>query len=131
MKDLSPLGLHWFSLSFNCLLPQNLFRTAPRLGRPVRWFFHAKMIWTQGALNEYAGWTDPSLQWSHPEYPKLIPALAAQVAFLKKYWNEVIPKASLFIILVPALFWVFSFFKKNLNFLLLVLLLFFSLSWWL
>jgi hypothetical protein len=71
------------------------------------------------------------LQWSHPDYPKLIPTLAAQIGFVKGYWNEFLPKGSLFLMLLPPIFLVFSFARKNFSFLLLVLITFFSLNTWL
>ena len=74
------------------------------------------------------GWTHPSLQFSHPDYPKLIPAIAAQLAYLKGYWNEFLPKGSLLVMLVPLSLWVFSFRQKSATFILLVLMFFFSLG---
>src|SRR6266436_7599569 len=52
------------------------------------WFFHAKMIWAEGALSRSGGWNHPSLAFSNPDYPELVPAIAAQLAYLKGYWNE-------------------------------------------
>ena len=95
------------------------------------WFFHAKMIWTEGALRQHAGWTHPSLAFSHPDYPKLVPAIAAQLAHVKGYWNEFLPKGSLLVILVPLILWVFSFRQKRVSFIFLVLMFFFSLNAWL
>ena len=86
---------------------------------------------TEGALRQSAGWTHPSLAFSHPDYPKLIPAIAAQLAYLKGYWNEFLPKGSLLVMLVPLSLWVFSFRQKSLTFILLVLMFFFSLGAWL
>ncbi len=85
------------------------------------WFFHAKMIWSAGSLNMSAGWDHPSLQWSHVDYPKLIPALAAQLSYVLGYWNEYAPKFSLFLLLIPAIFWIFSFYKRRFSFLFLAL----------
>jgi len=85
------------------------------------WFFHSKMIWSAGSLNMEAGWNHPSLQWSHVDYPKLIPALAAQLSFVLGYWNEYAPKFSLFLLLIPAIFWIFSFYSRRFSFLFLVL----------
>ena len=95
------------------------------------WFFHARMIWTEGALRQQTGWNHPSLVFSHPDYPKLVPAIAAQLAHVKGYWNEFLPKGSLLVLLVPLLLWVFSFRQKRLSFILLVLMFFFSLDAWL
>jgi hypothetical protein len=95
------------------------------------WFFHAKMIWAEGALRRSTGWNHPSIAFSNPDYPKLVPALAAQLGYVQGYWNEFFPKGSLFLILVPLGFWVFSFRKKTLSFVLLALIFLFSLNAWL
>ena len=47
------------------------------------WFFQAKMIWIEGALRQSAGWNHPSIAFSHPDYPKLVPTIAAQLAYVK------------------------------------------------
>jgi hypothetical protein len=92
------------------------------------WFFHARMIWAEGALRQSAGWNHPSIGFSNPDYPKLVPAIAAQLAYAKGYWNEFLPKGSLFVMLVPLTLWVFSFYQKRLSFVLLVVTFFFSLG---
>ena len=95
------------------------------------WFFHAKMIWAEGALRQSAGWNHPSLAFSNPDYPNLVPAIAAQLGYVKGYWNEFLPKGSLFVMLVPLTLWVFSFCRKSLSFILLLLTFLFSLDGWL
>ena len=95
------------------------------------WFFHARMIWAEGALRRSGGWNHPSLAFSNPDYPELVPAIAAQLGYLKGYWNEFLPKGSLLVMLVPLTLWVFSFCKKSLSFIWLVLIFFFSLGAWL
>lgn len=85
------------------------------------WFFHSKMIWSSGSLSMASGWDHPSLQFSHVDYPKLIPTLAAQLSYVLGYWNEYVPKYSLFLLLVPAIFWIFSFYSRRISFLFLVL----------
>jgi hypothetical protein len=94
------------------------------------WFFHARMIWIEGALRETAGWTHPSIVFSHPDYPLLVPAIAAQLGYLKGYWNEFLPKGSLVLMLVPIALWTFSFRKITLSFVLLVLSIFAGLGAW-
>ncbi|WP_286818477.1 hypothetical protein [Desulfobacter sp. UBA2225] len=83
------------------------------------WFFHAKMIWTAETIN--AGWNHPSVQFSHVGYPKLVPVLTAQIAYVLGYWNEYAPKLSLFFLLIPAIFWIYSFYKRSFSFLFLAL----------
>lgn len=95
------------------------------------WFLHAKMIWAEGALRRSAGWNHPSLKFSNPDYPKLVPAIAAQLAHLKGYWNDFVPKGSLVVMLLPLMLWVFSFRQKSVSFVFLVLIFFFSLDAWL
>ena len=94
------------------------------------WFFQAKKIWLDGGLIR-AGWDHPSLLFSNPDYPKLVPAMAAQLGYLRGYWNEFFPKASLLVLLVPPVLWVFSFRRRAPSFALLVLLFFFSYHEWL
>jgi len=95
------------------------------------WFFHARMIWTEGALSSNSGWSHPSLEFSHPDYPKLVPAIAAELGYLRGYWNEFLPKASLLVMLAPLTLWVFGFRQKRASFVLLVLVFFFSVDSWL
>jgi hypothetical protein len=92
------------------------------------WFFQARMIWIEGALRQQSGWNHSSIEFSHPDYPKLVPTIAAQLAYLRGYWNEFIPKGSLFVMLVPLTLWVFSFWQKSVSFIFLVLTFFFSLG---
>ncbi|MBT3979833.1 MAG: hypothetical protein HOE90_00690 [Bacteriovoracaceae bacterium] len=58
------------------------------------WFFYAKVIYHSDyflgmgdALKLNAG--------NHPDYPKLVPAMAAQLANVVGFWNEFLPKFSL------------------------------------
>ena len=85
------------------------------------WFFHARMIWSAGTVGMGAGWDHPSIRFSHVDYPVLIPALAAQGSHLLGYWNEYAPKLSLFLVLIPPVCWVFTFFSRSLSFLFLLL----------
>jgi hypothetical protein len=94
------------------------------------WFFHAKMIWVEGALRQHGGWNHHSVAFSNPDYPKLIPSIAAQLAYLKGYWNEFLPKGSLFVMLAPVMLWIFTFRKIGVSFLLLTLSFFLSLGYW-
>src|SRR4029450_2537323 len=32
------------------------------------WFFHARMIWIDGALHQQTGWNHPSVMFAHPAY---------------------------------------------------------------
>ena len=60
--------------------------------------------------------------------PSLFRRIAAQLAYVKGYWNEFLPKGSLLVMLVPLTLWVFSFRQRSVSFVLLVLSFFFSLG---
>jgi len=85
------------------------------------WFFHAKMIFSSGTIGELAGWTHTSVGFSHPDYPKLVPALAGQINYVVGFWNEYLPKISILILFIPTTIWIMTFAKKSLSFLFLVI----------
>lgn len=87
------------------------------------WFFHAKIIYYQGALTETSGWSQ--LLEVHPDYPKLLQTLAAQVAYISGYWNEFLPKAALLVLLIPAAVGYFAFFKRPFSWVFLIAMAFF------
>jgi hypothetical protein len=95
------------------------------------WFFHARMIWVADGLRSSAGWAHPSIAFSNPDYPKLVPAVAAELAHLKGFWNDYFPKASLLIMLMPVALWVFSLWRARPSFVLLLAAFFFALEAWL
>jgi hypothetical protein len=64
------------------------------------WMFHAKRIFFDGSLY---GQLDGYANWSHNDYPNLIPALAASLARAVGYWNEIIPRTSVLFVLVPVI----------------------------
>lgn len=68
------------------------------------WFFHARMIWLAGRLTG-AGWNHASIAFSNPDYPTLVPALAAQLATAGSRWNLYFPKLALSLALAPAYCW--------------------------
>jgi len=80
---------------------------ARALGEPLQnwdarsiWFFHAKIVYFAGGLDAGAPWRE--LDFSHPDYPKLLPVLAAELARGAGLWNEYWPKAALPLLLLPA-----------------------------
>jgi len=95
------------------------------------WFFHAKMIYAEGALSHAAGWSHPSVTFSHVDYPKLIPVLAAQATYISGFWNEYLPKVALIFMLVPAILWLFSFARRSFSFVFLLMVFPLSLCEWL
>ena len=64
------------------------------------WMFHAKRIFFDGSLY---GQLDGYANWSHNDYPNLVPALAASLARAVGHWNEIIPRTSVLFALVPVL----------------------------
>jgi hypothetical protein len=86
------------------------------------------MIYVAGSIGPSAGWQEPTVLFSNLPYPELVPTLAAQVAAVMGFWNEYLPKASLVFMLAPAALWLFSFARRSLGFLMLLLLLPFALS---
>jgi hypothetical protein len=89
------------------------------------WFFHARMIWLDDGLRA-AHWMDRGLIWSHPDYPKMVPVLGAQVSKALGYWNETAPKGALVFLLAPVVASVLSFARPGVAFPLLVGALFFT-----
>ena len=77
------------------------------------WFFHAKMIFYQESVYAGGNWSLPSIVFSHPDYPGLIPVLAAQIALVAGYWNEYLPKMSLAALLVPAILCLISVLREK------------------
>lgn len=65
------------------------------------WFFNARRIFFSEGLVAGDGWTNRAYVFSHVDYPKLLPLLAAQFAHAWGRWNEFIPKASLLVLLAP------------------------------
>ena len=65
------------------------------------WFFSARRIFFGDGLVASPGWTNRAYGFSHGDYPKLLPLLAAQFAHAWGLWNEFIPKASLLVLLAP------------------------------
>ena len=66
------------------------------------WFFNARRIFFSDGLVAGDGWTNRAYVFSHADYPKLLPLLAAQFASAWDLWNEYIPKASLLVLLGPV-----------------------------
>ncbi|MCX8024218.1 MAG: hypothetical protein N3A60_03335 [Thermanaerothrix sp.] len=92
------------------------------------WFFHARMIYVAGELGPATGLQHAAVMaFSHPDYPKLIPALAAQLATLRGYWNEYLPKAALWLTLGPAFLGLFALARQRVAFLFLLTVLPFGL----
>jgi hypothetical protein len=87
------------------------------------------MIYFNNALSQAIDWNNPEYAFSHVDYPKCIAILSAQMASMVGYWNDILPKMSILVLLVPAVLGSFCFFKRiNISFVYLYLMLFFSLD---
>jgi hypothetical protein len=106
-----------------CLLFVPRIIAEPLLAWDARsiWFFHAKMIYSAGALSRSTGLQHASAAFSFSYYPSLVPALAGQVAYLLGFWNEYVPKLSLLFLLLAPMAWLFSFARRSLTSLFLFL----------
>jgi hypothetical protein len=76
--------------------------SSPTVGWDARsiWFFHAKRIWFGNSLYAYL---DHYATWSHNDYPPLLAATAATLAHSLARWNEVFPRLSVLLLLLPVL----------------------------
>ena len=119
---------NWIGISVVCLLVLSPILLEPLSAWDARsiWFFHAKMIYVANSIGQSAGWQHPSIVFSHADYPNLVPAIAAQVSRVVGFWNEYIPKLSLFYMFVPAVIWLFSFSRRSFSFAILLMLIPFS-----
>jgi hypothetical protein len=60
------------------------------------WFYHARFIVDGAGPRELLG---PDRPLSHPQYPKMLPLVAATVARAAGFWNEALPKLAIPILL--------------------------------
>lgn len=64
------------------------------------WLFHAKRIYFDNSL---LAQLDNYAAFSHNDYPALLPALSATLAKIVGHWNEVFPKVSNVLFILPPL----------------------------
>ena len=123
----------WIGVVFFCLLMIGPILTIALEAWDTRsiWFFHSKMIYYAGSIGLAAGWQDPSVVFSQVDYPKLIPALGAQVMYVLGFWNEYLPKLSLYLIFIPPITWLVTFARRSFSYIFLLIILPFSLYPWL
>ncbi len=105
--------VQWMGAGIASLLFAGPILTTPLTEWDARsiWFFHAKMIDTAGTIGQSAGWS--LVSFSHPDYPLLVPGLAAQAANVMGFWNEYLPKISLLFVLLPILAWLSTFARRS------------------
>lgn len=92
------------------------------------WFYHAKVIYYAG--NFSADWGSLTFH-PHLDYPKLVPVMAAQIAHVIGFWNEIMPKTSLVFLFVPAMGFIFTFARRRVSFVFLLALFPFFFDKWL
>ncbi len=73
------------------------------------WFFAAKIIYFAHGLHGSDAWNIPNAYFYHQDYPKFVPVLAAHAANAAGFWNEYLPKLSLFVLIVPAITFIYEF----------------------
>ena len=67
------------------------------------WFYHAKVIYHMQSIWAGGAWADQANIYTHLNYPKLFPLLAAEVATLLGFWNEFAPKMAIALLALPLL----------------------------
>lgn len=90
---LGPLAFLGLLAAFN----YELAFEAPLIAWDARsiWFFHAKAFYFDNAI-DLSFLMDPNYLWSHPDYPPLIPLLAAFHAEVFGVWDEVYCKSFMY-----------------------------------
>lgn len=80
------------------------------------WFYQGKVIFFTQDIWAGGDWKGQAHFFSHWDYPKLFPFLAAHTALLFGVWNEFIPKLSLALLAMPLVLFAFEPpFKKRLT----------------
>jgi len=74
------------------------------------WLFHAKRIFYDQSIFSIM---DNYAEFSHNEYPNLVPAFASSLAVLVGHWNEVFPKLSFSLMFLPPLILTYAFLKDT------------------
>ena len=75
-----------------------------------QWLFHAKRIFYDQSIFSVM---DNYAEFSHNEYPNLVPAFASSLAVLVGHWNEVFPKLSFLLMFLPPLILTYAFLKDT------------------
>ncbi len=86
----------WLPLAWLCVMYPVIDGDAKEI-----WFFHAKMIFYGKGINPGAGFQDAGVFFSHPDYPKMVPALAASIANFSGSWNDYLPKYAVALVWAP------------------------------
>ena len=116
-EEINSTMVSWLGFSLVCLLYLSPILFTPLQDWDARsiWFFHAKVIYYASSIGPSTNWQSLAFM-PHPDYPKLVPILAAQVTTVFGIWNEYLPKISLFYLFVPAMGWLFTFRRRSFSF---------------
>ena len=86
------------------------------------YLFHTKRIFFDDSIYSVA---DNYAQFSHNDYPLLVPAFSSSFAFLVGYWHEVFPKSAFTFIYLPPLIFLSSYLNNKKYIIFLSILIFF------
>ena len=87
----------WGPLACLCLFDPIILGDAKEI-----WFFHAKIIFYANGIHQNSGFSAPSILFSHPDYPKLLPVIGSTMARFNGAWNDHVPKFSVALLLLPT-----------------------------
>ena len=112
-----PLKLYFLLILLICL-------GEPAINWDLRsiYLFHAKRIFFDASIYSVA---DNYAQFSHNDYPLLVPAFSSSFAFLVGYWHEVFPKSAFTFIYLPPLIFLSSYLNNKKYIIFLSVLIFF------
>ena len=112
-----PLKLYFLLILLICL-------GEPAINWDLRsiYLFHTKRIFFDDSIYSIA---DNYAQFSHNDYPLLVPAFSSSFAFLVGYWHEVFPKSAFTFIYLPPLIFLSSYLDNKKYIIFLSVLIFF------
>ena len=100
-----PLKLYFLLILLICL-------GEPAINWDLRsiYLFHAKRIFFDDSIYSIV---DNYAQFSHNDYPLLVPAFSSSFAFLVGYWHEIFPKSAFTFIYLPPLIFLSSYLNNK------------------
>ena len=112
-----PLKLYFLLILLICL-------GEPAINWDLRsiYLFHAKRIFFDDSIYSIV---DNYAQFSHNDYPLLVPAFSSSFAFLVGYWHEIFPKSAFTFIYLPPLIFLSSYLNNKKYIIFLSVLIFF------
>ena len=93
------IGIYFFKILFDPLWEHD--------ARSI-WFFSAKIMYYAEGFGDVSTWIFPNSYLYHFDYPKLVPTFAAHAAALAGFWNEHLPKLSLFVLFIPIILFLYD-----------------------